>query len=515
MPDAAVQVKPQSGKILSFPIMKVDAEKREVWGYATTEALDQQGEIVDYEGSVRAFDKWTSQFDQMTNGGSLGNIREMHGPKSVGKLIAYHPDPESRGIWVGAKITKSAEGDDAWQKVQDRVLNGFSIGAPQAERVVEFHGSKKVNRVVNYSLAELSLVDNPACPESFFKEVKLATTTGGPAFEMGVLKRFDEGENKPSGVDWKPLNIVQKTVELNPETFVDASGDVWTRLNGRVTKKENPMADPKELEKAGKKIGPDHKPPGVPPGPEAKAKPDEGAPPMPSGSGMGKEQPPASNPALGGDAANDGRNAGNGEQEKQIKGEAEGPAGQGKAADAGDRKEPDGDEAAKASDVAEAKLAGSGMAYCAMCGGKMKSFGDNVAPYHKRCIDAKKAADASASGKNAAGGLVGGVTEEGVAKAVAALINPAIKTMNENFDVLTKRIAAVEKSPATGGPQRTELPEGVRPVEKVHGAPSEGSDVVKMLEKLLPSVQDPMARDAISRQIAKASITQAQRGVMG
>ena len=32
-----------------WPIAKVDAEHRMVWGYASTEALDEQGEIVKRE----------------------------------------------------------------------------------------------------------------------------------------------------------------------------------------------------------------------------------------------------------------------------------------------------------------------------------------------------------------------------------------------------------------------------------------------------------------------------------
>ena len=61
----------------AFPISKT--EKLEdgrllIEGVATSEALDLQGEILDYEGSKRAFEKWA------------GNIREAHDPKKpVGK----------------------------------------------------------------------------------------------------------------------------------------------------------------------------------------------------------------------------------------------------------------------------------------------------------------------------------------------------------------------------------------------------------------------------------------------
>jgi len=63
----------------SFPILKT--EKTEdgrllIEGVATSEALDAQGEILDYEGSKRAFEKWR------------GNLREAHDPtKPVGKAL--------------------------------------------------------------------------------------------------------------------------------------------------------------------------------------------------------------------------------------------------------------------------------------------------------------------------------------------------------------------------------------------------------------------------------------------
>lgn len=517
MSDAAVlETTPANkGKILSFPIAKVDEAKREVWGYASTEALDQQNEIVDYDASVRAFDKWTSQFDKISGGKTLGNVREMHTSKAVGSVIAYQPDPVERGIWVGVKISNSVEGNDAWQKVQDRVLNGFSIGAPTATRRQEYHGSTKVNRVVEYNLAELSLVDNPACPESFFHAIKLASTfaDGPAAYEMSIMKRFD-ADAKPSGQDWgKPAaQPIQKAVELNPDTFVDGSGEVWTRINGKISKRENAMADPKELEKAGKKIGPDHKPAGVPPGPKADTEKDAPAEPMPKAEGMGKDAVPASNPPLGGDGSNDGRNSGNGEQEKQIKSEKPGPAGQGKAA----ASDEDDMDAAKANDPdIDGKIAGSGFSNCGHCGGPLKAFGEGSAPYHKRCAMSKQEA-AKSAGATKAVGIAGGMTEEGLSKAIASAINPILATVNSNFKALEERLVKMEKSPAPGGPARTELPPGVGVVEKAAGAPvAEGEAVVKALELAMPSIHDPMARQAVQMQITKSAIKAAQRGVMG
>jgi len=58
---------------LLIPIEKIDKERRTVSGWATTESVDKQNEIVDYGASKKAFEDWH------------GNIREMHEPKAVGK----------------------------------------------------------------------------------------------------------------------------------------------------------------------------------------------------------------------------------------------------------------------------------------------------------------------------------------------------------------------------------------------------------------------------------------------
>src|SRR5262249_19051409 len=65
----------------TIPITKIDAERREVWGYATVEEIDRQGEIIDFEASKRAFAALAADFSKRTDGKSLGNLREMHLPK--------------------------------------------------------------------------------------------------------------------------------------------------------------------------------------------------------------------------------------------------------------------------------------------------------------------------------------------------------------------------------------------------------------------------------------------------
>ncbi len=143
---------------LSMPINKVDKERRIVTGFATLDNLDRQGDVVPKEASLKAFESFR------------GNIREMHQPIAVGKVVSFKEDtyfdPEEKkfysGIVVSAYVSKGAQ--DTWEKVLDGTLTGFSIGGEihDAEKVYDEDLDKTYQVIKEYSLSELSLVDNPA-----------------------------------------------------------------------------------------------------------------------------------------------------------------------------------------------------------------------------------------------------------------------------------------------------------------------------------------------------------------
>lgn len=145
---------------LSLPVTKVDIERRTVHGFATLDNLDKQDDIIPMEASVKAFEKFR------------GNIREMHQPLAVGRMVGFKPetlyDRESgkmhKGVFVSAYISRGAQ--DTWEKVLDGTLSGFSIGGKLKEtRNVYDEEMDKVVRVVDdYEMVELSLVDTPANP---------------------------------------------------------------------------------------------------------------------------------------------------------------------------------------------------------------------------------------------------------------------------------------------------------------------------------------------------------------
>ncbi len=143
---------------LSMPFSKVDKERRTVSGFATLDNLDKQDDIVTTEASLKAFKKFR------------GNIREMHQPSAVGKMVSFkedkYYDQESEkmysGVVVSAYISKGAQ--DAWEKVLDGTYTGFSIGGRMNtwDDAYDEKMDKQVRIIKDYDLIELSLVDSPA-----------------------------------------------------------------------------------------------------------------------------------------------------------------------------------------------------------------------------------------------------------------------------------------------------------------------------------------------------------------
>lgn len=141
---------------INIPFAKINDEKRTISGFATLDNVDQHGDVVDYEASVKAFSAFR------------GNIREMHMPVAVGKMVDFQPrdftDPETgdvyKGIFVTAYISKGAQ--DTWEKVKDGTLSGFSIGGSIKKKEVKKVDDTYINVIKEYMLGELSLVDSPA-----------------------------------------------------------------------------------------------------------------------------------------------------------------------------------------------------------------------------------------------------------------------------------------------------------------------------------------------------------------
>ena len=173
---------------ISMPLTKVDEERRIVSGFATLDNVDKQRDIVKTDASLKAFSRFR------------GNIREMHQPKAVGKMISFKEekyfDPETKkfysGVFVSAYISKGAQ--DAWEKVLDGTYSGFSIGGHMKDWDEAYNEEldQPIRIIKDYDLSELSLVDNPANQFANF---------------VSIVKFDEDGIAKGEGFDTELENV--------------------------------------------------------------------------------------------------------------------------------------------------------------------------------------------------------------------------------------------------------------------------------------------------------------------
>ena len=240
---------------LSMPFSKVDKERRIVSGFATLDNVDKQNDIVTTDASLKAFAKFR------------GNIREMHEPIAVGKMVAFKEekyfDPESKkfytGVYVSAYVSKGAQA--TWEKVTDGTLSGFSIGGKMNkwDDGYDEKMDKQIRIIKDYDLVELSLVDNPA--NQFANIMSIEKVDGkdvvkGDIADVDIENVFwddengivtvskDESVNSPlSGTPMKNIGFVE-TNDNEKAEMIKFLVDSAKGINlSKMTKEEDPMTD--------------------------------------------------------------------------------------------------------------------------------------------------------------------------------------------------------------------------------------------------------------------------------
>lgn len=217
------------------PINKKDPSKHMVWGIASTESLDSQGEVVKASAIKAAVSDYMK----------YANVREMHQPSAVGKTVEMTIDKQGR-THVGVKVVD----DRAWQKVEEGVYNGFSIGGHVL--------TKDDNSITSLTLSEISLVDRPANPDAVFELWKRDSSTmekktfdtktrrelaaKGKAMPDGSFPITDSEDVQNAVHDWgragsKPdvkAHIIRRAKALNA---TDSLPDEWTKVTKPTMKK--------------------------------------------------------------------------------------------------------------------------------------------------------------------------------------------------------------------------------------------------------------------------------------
>lgn len=227
---------------LFFAIKSVDEEQRLVYGRATQEVLDRQGEVWDYEQSKPLWEEWISETEAASGGKSKGNLRSMHqGNVAAGKVVRVDFNDTEKAIDVCAKVVDDAE----WAKVLEGVYTGFSQGGKYVKKwndpAVKGFGGMPAVRVV-IAPKELSLVDRPAVPTAnFFEVVKCDGTTetrrfkaqGGEMSEHAAAPAEAGGEAKKGLWEAKGLIGAIQDLKLLHDNIGEA-GEIGAELEEQI-----------------------------------------------------------------------------------------------------------------------------------------------------------------------------------------------------------------------------------------------------------------------------------------
>lgn len=154
-----------------------------VWGYASSEAVDSDGEIIAAEAMKAAIPDYMK----------FGAVREMHGSNAAGTAIEINVEDDGR-TFFGAHIVDPI----AVTKVKTGVYKGFSIGGSVTAR-----DELNKSQITGLKLTEISLVDRPANPDAVFTCYK----ADKPKEEEETADKDDEPADK---ADETPADDTEK-----------------------------------------------------------------------------------------------------------------------------------------------------------------------------------------------------------------------------------------------------------------------------------------------------------------
>lgn len=154
-----------------------------VWGYASSEAVDSDGEIIAAEAMKAAIPDYMK----------FGAVREMHGSNAAGTAIEINVEDDGR-TFFGAHIVDPV----AVTKVKTGVYKGFSIGGSVTAR-----DELNKSQITGLKLTEISLVDRPANPDAVFTCFK----ADKPKDDEEVADKDDESAKK---TDETPADDAEK-----------------------------------------------------------------------------------------------------------------------------------------------------------------------------------------------------------------------------------------------------------------------------------------------------------------
>jgi phage head maturation protease len=204
---------------------KADPEQRIVVGYASSERVDGQNDVVDSEALNQALGDYMQ----------WANLREMHQPKAVGKVLQATPVRGTIQLKDGSKLTNPLRitaqiiDNETWEKVKSGVLKGFSIGGKVLQALTEKMNGKEIRRITGLQLHEISLVDRPANPDARIVLLKREDAVPLPP-EESMQKIDTDASITKAGIS-DPSKILPQLQQLRNQAEMDGDLEQAERYN--------------------------------------------------------------------------------------------------------------------------------------------------------------------------------------------------------------------------------------------------------------------------------------------
>lgn len=196
-----------------------------VWGYASSEAVDSDGETIAAEAMKAAIPDYMK----------FGAVREMHGSNAAGTAIEINVEDDGR-TFFGAHIVDPV----AVTKVKTGVYKGFSIGGSVTAR-----NELNKSQITGLKLTEISLVDRPANPDAVFTCFKADKPKDGEEADKDD-KPADKADETPADDAEKAdgEKVDDKEDEAEKSASVNLSESEIAILKAVLAKAEKPKDEP-------------------------------------------------------------------------------------------------------------------------------------------------------------------------------------------------------------------------------------------------------------------------------
>lgn len=222
----------------SFEIIQksIDEEKRIIAGFATTEDVDREDQVV----SLKAVEKALALYQKNPT------VRADHGPPPIGTTIAAKAMQKDghKGLFVRVQIGKNTRAtDEAWTLIKQGLYKAFSIGGivKAIKSVYSKAAGKQIQQITEIMISEISITDAPA------NQACLFTVLGKSLGDIDP-SRLEVGKTMTDSEFSKEIEDFSKRIGIVEETTATMSKDVG-EIKAMLTKQAEDSESEEEKKK--------------------------------------------------------------------------------------------------------------------------------------------------------------------------------------------------------------------------------------------------------------------------